>query len=340
MRTGQIIASSSHLPEAVLTSQALAAAYPGWTEAKIVEKTGVRERRIAAEGETATDLGEAAVRKLFEQHGVAPQTIDMLVFCTQTPDYPLPGNANLLHARLGLRRDCGSFDYALGCAGYVYGLALVEGLIASGSASRVVLVTCDTYSKLIHPMDRSVRTLFGDAATATLIEAADRSEPALGPFVFGTDGTGARNLMVPVGGAREPRTTCAAEAAPDAFGNIRGPENLFMNGAEVLAFALKTVPEAARQLMARTQRTIDDYDLVVLHQASALLLDRLQRKLGVCDQRFARRLEDCGNTVSSTIPLALEPYLSRASPPRRALLVGFGVGYSWAAGEMLIQKEQ
>jgi len=336
MRTGQIIALRSHLPDAVLTSEALASAYPGWTAEKIMEKTGVRERRIAADGETATDLGEAAARRLFDEYGVAPETIDMLVFCTQTPDYPLPGNANLLHARLGLRRDCGSFDYALGCAGFVYGLALVEGLIASGSASRVLLVTCDTYSKLIHPMDRSVRTLYGDAATATLIEARERTERSLGPFVFGTDGTGARNLIVPVGGAKSPRPVCAATPEADAFGNVRGPENLYMDGAEVLAFALKTVPEAARQLMARTERSLEDYDLVVLHQASALLLDRLQRKLGVADDRFVRRLEDCGNTVSSTIPLALEPHLDSASPPRRALLVGFGVGYSWAAGEILI----
>jgi len=336
MRTGQIKAITSHLPAAVLTSDALAELYPGWTAEKIVEKTGVRERRIAAADETATDLGEAAARKLIDETGVDPATIDFLIFCTQTPDYPLPGNANLLHHRLGLRRECGSFDYAIGCAGYVYGLALVEGLIASGSAERVLLITCDTYSKLIHPMDRSVRTLFGDAATATLIEADDQSERTLGPFIFGTDGAGAKNLIVPVGGARAPRPRVAAEPGADRVGDMRGPANLFMDGAEVLAFALKTVPAAAAQLMARTGRGMDDYDLVVLHQASALLLDRLQRKLGVDDDRFVRRLEYCGNTVSSTIPLALEPYAPPSGQPRRCLLIGFGVGYSWAAGEILI----
>jgi len=336
MRTGQIKAITSHLPAAVLTSGALADLYAGWTVEKIVEKTGVRERRIAADDETATDLGEAAARKLIDETSIDPSTIDFLIFCTQTPDHPLPGNANLLHHRLGLRRACGSFDYAVGCAGYVYGLALVEGLIASGSADRVLLITCDTYSKLIHPMDRSVRTLFGDAATATLIEADDRGERTLGPFVFGTDGAGAKNLIVPVGGARAPRPLVAAEPEADRFGNMRGPENLYMDGAEVLAFALKTVPAAAAQLMARTGRGMDDYDLVVLHQASALLLDRLQRKLGVDDDRFVRRLEDCGNTVSSTIPLALEPHAPPSGQPRRCLLIGFGVGYSWAAGEILI----
>ncbi len=165
-------------------------------------------------------------------------------------------------------------------------------------------------------------------------EAAER---AIGPFVFGADGKGAENLIVPAGGARTPVLAGGPEPQADEFGNVRGPANLYMNGGDVMAFALKTVPEAAAKVMAKSGRAIGDYDLVVLHQASALLLDKLQRKLGVQEDRFVRRLEHCGNTVSSTIPLALEPHLKdRSATPRRALLVGFGVGYAWAAAEVVI----
>lgn len=337
MATGKITAIASQFPEGVLTSDALAELYPGWDASKIIDKTGVRERRIAAVDETALDLGETAALKLFAEGAVRPDEIDFVVFCTQTPDHALPGNATLLHRRLGLRPDCGVMDCGLGCSGFVYALAMVEGLIATAAADCVLLVTGDTYSKLIHPMDRSVRTLFGDAAAATLVRRADDGERAIGPFVFGADGRGAENLMVPAGGARTPVVAGGPEPKPDEFGNVRGPANLYMDGGEVMAFALKTVPLAAAQLMAKSGRVIGDYDLVVLHQASALLLDKLQRKLGVDPDRFVRRLEHCGNTVSSTIPLALEPYLKAgAAAPRRALLAGFGVGYAWAAAEVLI----
>ena len=339
MATGKITAIASQFPERVLTSDALADLFPGWSAPKIIDKTGVRERRIAAIDETALDLGEKAALKLLAETGTDAGEIDFVVFCTQTPDHALPGNATLLHRRLGLRPDCGVLDQGLGCSGFVYALAVVEGLIATGAAECVLLVTGDTYSKLIHPLDRSVRTLFGDAAAATLVRRVDDSERAIGPFVFGADGRGAENLIVPAGGARSPRVVGEIEAQPeaDAYGNVRGPANLYMNGAEVMAFALKVVPEAVARIMARAHRSIDDYDLVVLHQASALLLDKLQRKLGVSDDRFIRRLELCGNTVSSTIPLALEPHLQDGGgAPRRALLVGFGVGYAWAAAEVLI----
>ena len=336
MASGKITAIASQFPEGVLTSDDLAELYPGWSAPKIIDKTGVRERRIAAIDETALDLGEKAALKLFAETGTDAGEIDFVVFCTQTPDHALPGNATLLHRRLGLGQDCGVLDCGLGCSGFVYALAVVEGLIATGAADCVLLVTGDTYSKFIHPLDRSVRTLFGDAAAATLVRRHE-GERAIGPFIFGADGRGAENLIVPAGGARRPVPAGDVQLETDESGNVRGPANLYMNGAEVMAFALKAVPQAAAKVMAKSGRAIGDYDLVVLHQASALLLDKLQRKLGVEEDRFVRRLEHCGNTVSSTIPLALEPYLQDgAASPRRALLVGFGVGYAWAAAEVLI----
>jgi 3-oxoacyl-[acyl-carrier-protein] synthase-3 len=329
-----ITAIVGHLPCRVLGNDELAAAFDGWSAEKIFEKTGVRERRIAADDETAGDLGEAAARRLFETRDVAPASIDMLIFCSQSPDYLLPATACILHQRLGLRRDCGALDYSLGCSGFVYGLALAQGLIAAGSAQRVLLVTADTYSKLLHPRDRSVRTLFGDGAAASLIEAS--AQPGIGPFVFGSDGRGANNLIVATGGARRARTAETAAESEDASGNVRSLDNLFMNGAEVMAFTLGAVPAAVRQLLERSETTMDDYDLFVFHQANAFMLEQLRRKLGIDPQKFVVALEHCGNTVSSTIPLALEPLVTAGEAGgRRAMLVGFGVGYSWAATSLV-----
>jgi 3-oxoacyl-[acyl-carrier-protein] synthase III len=330
-----VTAIASHLPAAVLDNAELAEA-TGWAAEKIWEKTGIRERRVAAADETAGDLAAEAGRKLLAQTGVDPGSIDMLLFCTETPDYLLPATACLLHGRLGLRPGCGALDYNLGCSGYVYGLALAQGLVASGAARRVLLLTADTYSKLINPRDRSVRTLFGDAATATLVEVGEATG-AIGPFVFGTDGTGAERLIVRTGGARQPRTVETGIEQEDAHGNLRSADQLYMDGPEIMAFTLKAVPEAVRQLLERAALSLDSFDHVVLHQANGFLLERLRRKLAVAPERFVVALERVGNTVSSSLPLALEPLLSGGGGARRrALLVGFGVGYSWAAASVMI----
>ena len=329
--TAKIKAIASYLPEGRLSNDDLARLYPDWPADKILEKTGVAQRSIAAPDETAGDLAANAARALFDRHAVDPASIDFLLFCTQTPDYILPTTACVLQNRLGLRTDCGALDFNLGCSGFVYGLSLAKALIESGQAARVLLLTADTYSKLIHPMDKSVRTLFGDGAAATLVEAVEASVPAIDPVVFGTDGAGAENLIVPTGGFRRARDADSAAPTTDASGNVRAADHLYMNGPAIMTFTLKTVPAAITQLLAKSGRTMEDHDLFVFHQANVFMLERLRQKLAIPADRFVIRMRDCGNTVSSTIPIALEPLLDKAGPPRRAMLVGFGVGYSWAA---------
>jgi len=335
MRAAAIRAITSFLPGAVLSNQALADLYPNWSADKIFEKTGVRERRICAPDQTAGDLAEAAAQRLFGDHGVAPESIDFLMFCTQTPDYVLPATACVLHARLGLRPDAGALDYGLGCSGYVYGLGLAKGLIESGQVSRVLLLTCDTYSKLIHPLDKSVRTLFGDAATATLVEAKVCETPRIGPLVFGTDGTGAGDLIVPAGGFRQPSTAETGREVRDESGNVRTADHLFMNGPGVLSFTLREIPKAVDRLLALCDVTLEDFDAFIFHQANAFMLERLRRKLAIPQDKFVVRMADCGNTVSSTIPIALEPMMDEAKT-QRIMLVGFGVGFSWAAASVTL----
>ena len=206
-----------HLPERVETNDELSKLFPKWDLDLIYSKTGIQQRHIAAPGECASDLGVKAAEKLFKKHAIDRSSIDFLLFCTQTPDYPLPTTACLMQHRLGLPTSIGALDFNLGCSGFVYGLSLADGLIRSGAAHRILLITAETYSKYIDEADRSLRTIFGDAAAATLIEASDTQ--SLSAFQFGTDGSAGDALLVNSGGARtpddalQPRPACAGPAS-------------------------------------------------------------------------------------------------------------------------------
>ncbi|MEH2222285.1 ketoacyl-ACP synthase III [Nostoc sp.] len=334
MFRSRIVDIASYLPKEILHNDDLTKIYPGWSSEKIYQKTGIIERRIAVDDETAADLAFKAARKLFEKNIVTPGDIDFVILCTQTPDYFLPTTACLLQYRLGIPNTAGAFDINLGCSGFVYGLSVAKGLIETGSARRVLFLTADTYSKFIHPMDKSVRTLFGDGATATLIEASEETnEEFIGPFVFGTDGNGANNIIVKTGGFRSAQSEHTAKEEVDDSGNVRSQDNLYMNGSEVIAFTLSSVPKAINDLLKKCGGSLDDFDYIVLHQANQFMLDILRKKLNLSEEKFPIHLEMCGNTVSSSIPLTLESMLNeyRLKRGNKLLLLGFGVGYSWAA---------
>lgn len=321
-----------YVPDKILDNHMLANIYPGWSPEKIYEKTGILERRIAADGETAADMGRKAAEQLFEQGVVAREEVDFLIFCTQAPDYILPTSACIMQHALGLQKSVGALDINLGCSGFVYALSLANGLIQSGAARCVLIITADTYSKFIHPLDKSVRTLFGDAAVATAVVADVDTEHTIGPFVFGTDGSGAQSLMVESGGSRIPRSAETAIESEDSSGNTRSRDNLFMDGAAVMAFTLREVPLAVARLRALSGVDVDDVDYYVLHQANRFMLDALRKKLGLPKEKMPMFIELVGNTVSSTIPLLLHDKLKSGElAGRRIMLVGFGVGLSWAA---------
>lgn len=333
MFRSRIVDIASYLPKKILHNDDLTKIYPGWSSEKIYQKTGIIERRIALDDETAADLAFKAARNLFEKNTVTPGDIDFVILCTQTPDYFLPTTACLLQYRLEIPNTAGAFDINLGCSGFVYGLSVAKGLIETGSARRVLFLTSDTYSKFIHPMDKSVRTLFGDGATATLIEASEETdEQFIGPFVFGTDGNGANNIIVKTGGFRSARSENTGKEEVDDSGNVRSQDNLYMNGSEVIAFTLSSVPKAINDLLKKCGRGLNDFDYIVLHQANQFILDALRKKLNLPEEKFPIFLEICGNTVSSSIPLTLESMLNKSCLKRgdKLLLLGFGVGYSWA----------
>jgi 3-oxoacyl-[acyl-carrier-protein] synthase III len=313
-----------YLPEKVEDNNFLGSQYPKWDMDLIFAKTGVWQRHIAGPDECASDLGVAAAERLFTEHQIDRNTIDFLLFCTQTPDYPLPTTACLMQNRLGLRTSVGALDFNLGCSGFVYGLALADGLIRSGIANRVLLITAETYSKYIDPTDRSLRTIFGDGAAATLVEASDK--PSLDAFVFGTDGSGGDMLLVTEGGARPPHTAIQTRKRK------RWPSSLYMDGPELVKFSLDIAPPLIDNVLARAHWTRDQIDMFLIHQATLFMLDHLRERLSLDREHTPEALEQYGNTVSSTIPILIRDLRrsGRLRPGKQTLLMGFGVGLSWA----------
>lgn len=314
----QIAGIATHLPERTLTNSELSVEFPDWQVDKIFKKTGIDRRHIADITETASDLGIIAAQRLLAETNTNPADIDFLLFCTQSPDYFLPTSACIMQAKLGLSTRCGALDYNLGCSGFIYGMFLAKSMIESGQARNVLLVTAETYSKFLAASDRSVRTIFGDGAAATLFSATEKAS-GVGHVLLGTDGKGAPNLIVENGAARA---------------GYRGAvDQLRMNGPEILEFTMTAVPNNIRALLDRASLTVNEIDYFVLHQANAFVLSQLRRKLGVPPEKFCVNMEEYANTVSSTVPMALDKASKSGLIKKgdRLLLCGFGVGYSWGS---------
>lgn len=325
-----IKAISYYLPEYRLTNDVLNERFPEWSIEKISVKTGIYERRIAAPDEFSSDMAVKSAERLFKEHGVIPAQIDFIILCTQSPDYFLPTTACIIQDRLHIPKTAGAFDFNLGCSGFVYGLGIAKGLIKGGMAKNVLLITSETYSKFIHTHDRSNLTIFGDAAACTLITEQD-GFCKIDDFIFGTDGAGAENLIVKEGGVKY-RNVVAHDDKVDRYGNIQNERNLFMNGTEIFNFTLSSIPSLVNDVLLKNNLTLDEINLFIFHQANRFMLNHLKKKIGIADDRFFVWMEACGNTVSSTIPIALKEALDskKIAKGDKVLLAGFGVGYSWA----------
>ena len=323
-------AISYYLPEDTLTNEMLAVEFPEWDVDKVYNKVGVRKRHLARPSVTAGDLAEKAARKLFDEEGVGPSDIDFIILCTQSPDYFLPSTACVLQDRLGIPTSAGAFDYNLGCSGCIYGMAMAKGLIAAGLASNVLLLTAETYTKYLHPLDKSNRTIFGDAAAACLISGVE-GFAEIGDFVLGTDGSGASNLMVRSGAARQPEKT--ARESVDDDGHVNREDYLYMNGSAIFNFTLETVPPLMKSLLAKSGIEKADVDYYVFHQANKYMLNTIRKVCGIPADRFYMDLEDTGNTVSSTILIGLKECLraGKILPGMEVMACGFGVGLSYGA---------
>lgn len=324
-----------------LSNKALESENPQWDMARTLERTGVTSRPISAPSDTSLDLGEKAVIALLDELKLSSDQVDALIFCTQTPDHILPPNSTLLHGRLGMPHSVMAFDISHACSGFIYGLGIGRSLIQSRTATRVLLVTADTYSRLLHPQDRSTRPIFGDGAAATLISAVSPSLNIL-DMTFCTAGKQADRFIVKSGGARNPRCQPAGAAVVDAVGRVRSDEHIYMDGLGVLSFFTGVVPKAVKELLARNKLSMGNISLFVFHQASQLALDCLQRSLAIPAEKMVVDLNEIGNLVSASIPVALARVMANQGlrPGQLAVLCGFGVGLSWGTALVSCAGEQ
>jgi 3-oxoacyl-[acyl-carrier-protein] synthase-3 len=316
-----------YLPETILTTEELSCQFKKDFEI-VYKNTGIRKRHIRATNQIGSDLGFEAAKKLLEKNPEYYSKIDFVIFCTEGLDYKAPTTSSTLHYRLGLKEDCGCIDMPMGCAGYIYGLSLADSIIKSENANCVLFIAADIPTSVIHSQDFDMLALFGDAGTATIIEKKDFG--GFGKFVFGNDGSGAKNLLVERGSTRSPIDIEYINQYVDE------PQNLAhgimsMNGLEITRFSLEKVPDLLNKTLEKNNILFDEIDLFVFHQASLIILKSLKRKCKIPDSKFFVFLEEVGNTVSCSIPIALyhaelEGKLKRGN---RVMLLGFGVGYSW-----------
>jgi 3-oxoacyl-[acyl-carrier-protein] synthase-3 len=316
------------LPDQVVTNADLARENPGWDMKRLVERTGVEERRIAGPNETALDLGYRACLALAANGGL--ESVDALIFCTETPDYPIPPNSSILHGLLNLPTNVMAFDITLACSGFVYALGMARSLILSGSAQRVLIVAGDTYSRLIHAGDRSSRCLFGDGAAATIVGTGPGVK--ILDVVFGTSGAKYDRFIVRAGGSRIPRSYATCKATEDRSGNVRTAEHIEMDGLGVLSFFNAVVPQAVKDILRRNNLSPDKIDCYIFHQASLVALQGIARGLNIPFDQMIVNLAKIGNLVSASVPIALRyaQEEGRLEPGQTAVLCGFGVGLSWA----------
>lgn len=333
----KICGIASAVPEAARSLADEAEVFGKENVAKIGESTGVQKRHIAS-SLCASDLCFAAAERLLEEATCKRDSIDALIFVSQTPDYILPATSCSLHHRLNLSKACAAFDLNLGCSGYVYGLWVVSNLIASGSVRSALLLAGDTITRLASPLDRSVALLFGDAGTATLLEK-DKNEGDI-TFVLGTDGDGEDNLIVPAGGFRQPLTESKMKRTERESGNVRSDADLFMNGAEIFSFSLNVVPSMVETLLVKSAWELGDVDAFVMHQANRFILQYLSKRMKLPKDKVVFAMENYGNTSLASIPLAMTTCLAdRLKAERlRLLLAGFGVGYSWGGASLFCGK--
>jgi len=320
---------SYFLPKRVLTNDDLVGLFPDKKQELIYKSFGIKNRHIREPRQTGSDLSFLAAQELFSEFAeIEKDKIDFLIFCTEGLDYKAPTSSSVLHHRLGLNQKCGCIDMPMGCAGYIYGLSLANAMIVSGNATNVLLLVSDIPTSVIHSQDFDLRCIFGDAGAATLIQ--ESKQKGIGKFTFGSDGEGAKNLIVERGSTRSPIDkewikTYKNEPEYLAHGRME------MNGLEIARFSLQRVPSLVEETLAKNELTFEEIDLFVFHQASKFILSALQRKCKIPKEKFFEYYENVGNTVSCSIPIALKnaQLEGKLKSGHKVMLLGFGVGYTW-----------
>ncbi|HEU5212382.1 MAG TPA: beta-ketoacyl-ACP synthase III [Gaiellaceae bacterium] len=312
-----------YAPERVLTNDELSKMVDTSDE-WIMERTGIRERRVAAPDQALSDLCLPAARDALEQAGIAAMDVDLIVVATVTPDMAFPSTGALLADALGAP-DAAAYDLSAGCTGFMYALAQAYGMLAGGLSERALVVGGDVLSRIVDWHDRSTCVLFGDGAGAVVLEHVD--DGGFLGFELGAEGSGGVHLYLPAGGSRE-ATTAESVAKGDHF--------VQMNGREVFKFATRVLVSSANDILDECDRTIDDVDVYIPHQANVRIIDHAAKKLGIPHNRVVVNVDRYGNTSSGSIPLAIADAAAdgRLRPGELVLMTGMGAGLTWGSALM------
>ncbi|KHD06422.1 3-ketoacyl-ACP synthase [Candidatus Thiomargarita nelsonii] len=299
---------------------------------RIKKAIGLDKRHVVDTETTSLDLCAEAAIHLLNSTKSNCKEIDGLIMVTQTPDHFQPSNAAILHGILGLEKDCASYDVNLGCSGYVYGLWLAHMMIESRTCKNVILLAGDTISKNVNPRDRTVAPLFGDAGSATLIQRATNSNSTY--FSLHTDGTGHEFIKVPAGGFRKPTTPETRKDILQEDDNYRSENDLVMNGAEVFNFSIKVEPEAIHEIINYANKTIEEIDYIIFHQANQYIISNIIRRLKCPKEKApSNTVNKYGNQSSASIPATINDAIRNevSANSKSIIMSGFGVGLSWAS---------
>lgn len=279
------------------------------------EKVGIKERRIALENESTSDMCVEAAKKLIEKNNIDIHDIGLVLVCTQNPDYRLPSTACIVQDKLGLERTIMAFDLNLGCSGFVYSLPVAGNFIANGSVKKALIIMADQYSKILDFKDRNTASIFGDAAAATLLSPSDEGYGVIDTD-FGTDGSGSEKLIAWNTGVVK---------------NEDKSNFVFMDGREIFAFSMKEVPISINKILRENNLKTEDIKFVIFHQANKYMINQLKKRLKLSDEQTVIFMENIGNTISATIPIALKSVMENKTLKKGDLLIftGFGVGLSW-----------
>lgn len=303
-----------YLPSKRLTNEDLQGLFPEFTAKKIEDKVGISVRYISKENIYALDLGIHAAKNLFDKNNIDPSNIDFLIFCTQSPDRTLPSGSAIIQDKLNLKTTTGAIDINQGCSGYIYSLFVAFSILKTNMYNNILVITADTYSKYLKSSDKSNKSIFGDGASATLV---NRDNFNFIDFSLGTDGAGAENLV-------------AHNSALKKSKSFEAPE-LYMNGTEIFNFTIRSIPSLISDILSKNNFNIEDIDLFVFHQANKFMLNHLRKKINIPEEKFLIDMSYTGNTVSSSIPIVIARNHEKFKNSKRVVLCGFGVGYSWGA---------
>lgn len=328
-----IRAMSACVPGKVISNRDLGYLIPESDIEKTIENIGIEERRVADDDVCASDLCYKAAKKLMEENNIDPDSIDVLLFMSQTSDYRIPATAPILQHRLGLSKDTACLDLSLGCSGYVYALSTAFAYASMEGVNRVLLLDGETFSKIVNKRDKVDWPLYGDAATATLIEKGDFEESV---FILKSDGAGEDAVKIPSGGMRNRVTASSILETEREEGNIRNDLEVYMDGMDVFNFAMSVVPKSVKEIVKETDTTLDDIDWLVFHQANKFMTDFFAKRLKFNMEKVPYCIQKYGNTSSTSVALTIVSELQdKLKKGDRIVMCGFGAGLSWGTARIV-----